>query len=149
MPRVYVLAGPNLNLLGSREPEIYGSDTLDDIHARLVAMGEEAGVEVVCRQSNHEGDLIDWIHEAGREADFLLINPGGYTHTSVALRDALTSVKVPAVEIHLSNTHAREAFRHKSLVAPVVSGRIEGLGAEGYALALRYALGRIAKDAPR
>jgi 3-dehydroquinate dehydratase-2 len=138
---VYVLSGPNLNLLGRREPGVYGATTLAEIEAGLREAGAAAGVTVECRQSNHEGQLIDWIHEAfERQAAGLVINPGGYTHTSVALRDALAMLACPKVEVHLSNVWAREAFRHHSYVSPVVDGVIGGLGAESYRLGLEAVL---------
>jgi 3-dehydroquinate dehydratase-2 len=136
-PVVMVLNGPNLNLLGTREPEIYGRETLDDIAAMLSKRAEGLGVAVDVRQSNHEGHLIDWLHEAGRGAAVaVVLNPGGLTHTSVALRDAVAGVPVPVVEVHLSNTHAREEFRRRSYVSGVAAGVIQGFGAHGYALAL-------------
>src|SRR3954469_114516 len=136
-PKVYVLNGPNLNLLGLREPHIYGPDTLDDIADRLEDRAKGLGLRVEIRQSNHEGHLIDWLHEAGAEgAKAVILNPGGLTHTSVALHDAVKSVSVPVIEVHLSNPAAREPFRHKSLVAPAAHGTIAGLGALGYELAL-------------
>jgi 3-dehydroquinate dehydratase-2 len=136
-PKVYVLNGPNLNLLGTREPEIYGSDTLDDIAGRLEDRARGLGLTVDIRQSNHEGHLIDWLHEAGAEgAKAVILNPGGFTHTSVALHDAVKAISVPVIELHLSNPAAREAFRHKSLVAPAAHGTIAGFGALGYELAL-------------
>ena len=136
-PMIYVLNGPNLNLLGLREPEIYGHDTLDDIAGRLEDRGRELGVSIDLRQSNHEGHLIDWLHEAQAEgAKAVIINPGGYTHTSVALHDAVKAVTVPVIEVHLSNPHARESFRRRSLVAPAARGTIAGFGALGYELAL-------------
>lgn len=136
-PLIFILNGPNLNLLGTREPEVYGADTLDDIGARLTAQASELGVAVDLRQSNHEGHLIDWLHEAGaRSARAVILNAGGLTHTSVALRDAVAAIAVPVIEVHLSNPQAREPFRHLSLIAPVARGSITGFGALGYALAL-------------
>lgn len=134
---VFVLNGPNLNLLGTREPEIYGSDTLDDIAGRLEDQAQGLGLSIDMRQSNHEGHLIDWLHEAnGRGAKAVILNPGGFTHTSVALHDAIKSIAVPVIEVHLSNPHAREPFRHKSFVGQAAKGTIAGFGALSYALAL-------------
>jgi 3-dehydroquinate dehydratase-2 len=136
-PLIYVLNGPNLNLLGSREPEIYGSDTLDDIGDRLEERAKGLGVAIDMRQSNHEGHLIDWLHEANAGgAKAVLLNAGGFTHTSVALHDAIKSIRVPVIEVHLSNPHARESFRRRSLIASAAKGTIAGFGALGYELAL-------------
>jgi len=136
-PTVYVLNGPNLNLIGLREPEIYGSDTLDDIAGRLEDRARALGLAVDIRQSNHEGHLIDWLHEAGAQgAKAVILNPGGFTHTSVALHDAVKAVAVPVIEVHLSNPQARESFRRRSFVGPVARGTICGFGALGYELAL-------------
>lgn len=132
--------GPNLNLLGLREPEHYGSRTLAEINQAVLAIADQVGMHVECRQTNHEGDLIDWIQTL-TTADFLILNPGAWTHTSYAIRDAIRAVRVPTVEVHLSNIHAREEFRAISLIAPVCVGQISGLGAEGYVLAMRYAIG--------
>ena len=141
--RVLVIHGPNLNLLGSREPEVYGHTTLEEIDAGLVAQGKAAGVEVRCFQSNHEGELVDRIQEARSWAAGILINPGGFTHTSVALRDALIASERPVVEVHLSNVHAREAFRRHSYVSDVAWGVVTGFGPTGYRLGLDALLERL------
>ena len=134
---IFVLNGPNLNLLGTREPEIYGSATLDDIAASLAAHAEPLGLELDIRQSNHEGHLIDWLHEAqDRGAQAVILNPGGYGHTSVALHDAVKAIAVPVIEVHLSDPATREAFRHTDLVALAASCVIKGQGSAGYLLAL-------------
>ena len=139
--KILVLHGPNLNLLGIREPAVYGRDTLADINRRLTAQAEAAGVQLTAVQSNHEGVLVDRLHAAREErVAFVIINPAGFTHTSVALRDALAGVAIPFVEIHLSNIHAREPFRHHSYFSDKAVGTIVGLGAQGYELALAYAL---------
>lgn len=134
---IYVLNGPNLNLLGTREPEIYGSDTLDDIAKALSEKADAMNIDLEVRQSNHEGHLVDWLQEAMAEnALAVILNAGALTHTSVALHDAIKGIDVPVVEVHISNPAAREEFRHKSLVAPVAKGTICGLGVMGYHLAL-------------
>lgn len=133
---IFVLNGPNLNLLGSREPEIYGSTTLADIEAQVRARAAQAGITVDFRQSNHEGDLVDWLQEARAKAAGVILNAGAYTHTSVALHDALKAVEVPVIEVHISNPYRREPFRHTSYVSPAVTGTICGVGAQGYALAV-------------
>ncbi|MEZ5985632.1 MAG: type II 3-dehydroquinate dehydratase [Hyphomonas sp.] len=135
---IYVLGGPNLNLLGTREPEIYGRDTLEDIHNRLKALADKTPVEA--RQTNSEGALVTWVQEASREGSAVILNAGAYTHTSVALHDALRACSVPVIEVHLSNPAAREAFRQVNYVAPAVKASIAGLGAYGYELALMAAL---------
>jgi 3-dehydroquinate dehydratase-2 len=135
------LHGPNLNLLGSREPELYGSETLDAINGRLTKQARAAGAKLTSFQSNAEGELVDCIQEAGRDGvDFIVINPAAYTHTSVAMRDALAAVRIPYIEVHLSNVFAREPFRQHSYFSDRAVGVISGLGAQGYTLALDYAL---------
>ncbi|MEJ1165418.1 type II 3-dehydroquinate dehydratase [Variovorax sp. CCNWLW186] len=141
MKKILVLNGPNLNLLGTREPEQYGRDTLADVECLCKDTGAAHGVEIECRQSNHEGVLIDWIHEAGREVAAgnmlgVVMNPGAYTHTSIALHDAIKGASVPLIELHISNVHAREEFRHRSYISPAARGIIVGLGVKGYALAI-------------
>jgi 3-dehydroquinate dehydratase-2 len=139
---IYVLNGPNLNLLGLREPEIYGSDTLDDIAAMVEDRAQDLGLTIDLRQSNHEGHLVDWLHEAQAEgARAVLLNAGAFTHTSIALYDAIRSIRTPVIEVHLSNPHAREEFRHKSYVGMAAKGSIAGFGAKSYLLALEAAAG--------
>jgi 3-dehydroquinate dehydratase-2 len=135
---IYVLNGPNLNLLGKRQPEIYGKDTLADIEAACRALAKELGLELVFRQSNHEGELVDWIQEAREKAQGLVINPAGFTTTSIAILDALLACPIPILEVHLSNIHKRESFRQHSYVSLAATGVIAGCGAHGYLLALRH-----------
>ena len=141
---ILLLNGPNLNLLGSREPQVYGSTSLSDVVAAATAQAQEAGARLAHLQSNHEGELIDRIHAARQErVDAIIINPGGLTHTSVALRDALAGVAIPFIEVHISNVHAREAFRHHSYLSAIAAGVICGLGVDGYRAALDYVLRRL------
>lgn len=136
MKTVFVINGPNLNLLGKREPEVYGNTTLFDIEKALHQRAEALRIGIDFRQSNHEGELVDWLQEAGEKADGVILNAAAYTHTSVALHDAVRAVSVPVVEVHLSNVHARETFRSRSFIAPVAAGIISGFGAQSYLLAL-------------
>lgn len=145
MPKILLLNGPNLNLLGTREPQLYGHETLADVEARAVALGVSRGVPVECFQSNHEGALIDRIHAARLDGTgHIVINPGGLTHTSVALRDALAGVAIPFFEVHVSNVHKREAFRHHSFLSEIAAGVIVGFGVGGYTMALDAAIDRLA-----
>jgi 3-dehydroquinate dehydratase-2 len=137
MKSILILHGPNLNLLGTREPQVYGNHRLEDINEALTSRAAELGVQVRCFQSNHEGELIDALHEARDWADGVVFNPGAYTHTSVALRDAISAIEISVVEVHLSNVYAREQFRHKSLLAPVCIGKITGFGWRSYLLGLQ------------
>jgi 3-dehydroquinate dehydratase-2 len=141
--RIWVLSGPNLNLLGSREPHLYGTATLAEIERGLVEAGARAGAVVECFQSNHEGALVDRVQEARGRADGLIVNFGGYSHTSIALRDALAAVALPAIEVHLTNVHGREPFRHAMMTGGACSGVIAGLGAHGYRLALEALMARL------
>lgn len=142
--KVLVLNGPNLNLLGKREPDIYGSASLSDLEKSLKALGETSGVEVTCFQSNSEGQLIDRLHQANEdEVDGIVFNPGAFTHYSYALRDAIAGIIPPVIEVHISNIHARESFRHVSVISPVTSGQIIGLGFKGYELALQALAGLV------
>ena len=136
MPRILVLHGPNLNLLGTREPEIYGSTTLDDINEMIAERAAEAGIETAFYQSNHEGDLVDAIQQANHKFDFIIFNAAAFTHYSIAIRDAIAAIVVPVIEVHISNIHQREEFRHTSVLAPVAMGQICGLGVESYLAAL-------------
>ena len=143
MGKILVLNGPNLNLLGTREPEIYGSLTLADINACLRRRAEEAGLDIEFLQSNHEGVLVDAIQAARGTVDYIILNAAAFTHYSIAIRDAIAAVEVPVIEVHLSNIHQREAFRHTSVIAPVVLGQIAGLGAESYMAALEAIICRM------
>jgi 3-dehydroquinate dehydratase-2 len=138
--RILFLNGPNLNLLGTRQPEVYGRTTLADLEAMVRRRAEVLQAAVEFRQSNHEGQLVDWLHEARGQFAAVVFNAGAYTHTSVALRDAITAIEIPVLEIHLSNIHAREEFRHRSLIAPVCRGQISGFGAVSYVLGLEAAV---------
>jgi len=143
MVSILVVNGPNLNLLGKREPDVYGRETLEDIVSRLKKVAEELGGTIEHVQSNHEGVLIDAIHRAKGLHDGIILNPGAFTHYSYALRDALAAVELPAIEVHISNVHARETFRHHSVIAPVVLGQVIGLGTDGYEWALRAIVRKI------
>lgn len=147
--KVLVLNGPNLNLLGTREPQVYGKQTLQDIHDALMKTANEAGVACECFQSNHEGELVEKIQAARTDTAFIVINAAAYTHTSVALRDALGAVAIPFIEVHISNVHQREPFRHHSYLADKAVGVICGLGIDGYLAALQYAIKHHLKQSPR
>ncbi|WP_042267763.1 type II 3-dehydroquinate dehydratase [Paraburkholderia heleia] len=146
MPSVLVLNGPNLNLLGTREPAIYGVETLDDVARLCREAAGRLGLEIDFRQSNAEHQLIDWLHEARTRVDGIVINPAAYTHTSVAIADALAAIAKPVIEVHISNVHKREAFRHHSFVSPVAQAIIVGCGTQGYALALEHMATLLAKE---
>jgi 3-dehydroquinate dehydratase-2 len=135
--KILTLHGPNLNLLGTREPEVYGSMTLDDINNKLSDLGKELGAEIKCVQSNHEGALIDALHDARTWANGVVFNPGGYTHTSIAVRDAISAIQIPVIEVHLSNVYTREEFRHVSMISAVCKGKVVGFGWRSYTLGLR------------
>ena len=138
MPRILVLHGPNLNLLGTREPEIYGSTTLDDINEMIAERAAEVGIETAFYQSNHEGDLVDAIQQANHKFDFIIFNAAAFTHYSIAIRDAIAAIDVPVIEVHISNIHQREEFRHRSVTAAGCVGQICGLGLYGYLAAMEY-----------
>ena len=146
MPKILVLHGSNLNLLGQREPEIYGSITLDDINRKMTARGEAAGIRLDFLQSNHEGVLVDAIQGAQQKYAFIILNAAAFTHYSIALRDAIAAVDVPVVEVHLSNIHRREEFRRRSVIAPVVMGQIAGFGADSYLAALEIVIRRLKEN---
>lgn len=139
MRKIWILHGANMNLLGQREPDKYGTQTLDEINLEMEQMAEAAGIPIQVEQSNFEGELIQWIHQMNQQ-DFLIINPGAWTHYSYAIRDAIAGVQVPTIEVHLSNIHIREEFRKNSVIAPVCIGQISGLGRKSYSLAMHYAL---------
>lgn len=140
MKKVLVINGPNLNLLGTREKDVYGTETLESIAKKVNAEGKKLNAEIAFIQSNHEGEIIDRIHDANGKYDVIIINPGAYTHYSIAIRDAIKGVDIPAIEVHLSNIHSREEFRHKSVIAPVCVGQISGFGGYGYIMALNAAV---------
>ncbi len=145
MVSIYLINGPNLNLLGLREPDVYGKETLEDVERLIRTKAGQSNVKVRCFQSNHEGEIIDIIHQARNEADGIIINPGAYTHYSYAIRDAIAAVSLPAVEIHISNIHAREAFRHQSVIAPVTIAQVVGFGIKGYELAFEGLMAHLQK----
>lgn len=135
---IHLINGPNLNLLGKRQPLVYGRETLADVEAKVIAKGKERGVDVTAKQSNHEGQIVDWIQEAGREGAKVILNPGAYSHTSIAIHDAIIGSEAELMEVHISNIAAREAFRHHSYISPVAKGVIAGCGTNGYILALQH-----------
>lgn len=146
MDKLLLLNGPNLNRLGLREPGIYGELTLEQVERKIVAFAKLQGFDLVCRQSNHEGDLMDWIHDAATNFAGIILNAGAFTHYSYAIRDAISSVNVPVVEVHISNIHSREEFRHQSVIAPVVIGQISGFGYLSYELGLVALKGYLTRD---
>ena len=146
MNSILVIHGPNLNLLGTREPEIYGSMTMQDINDDLQKQADEAGVHIDFFQSNHEGEIIDKLHEACGRYDYIILNAGAYTHYSIAIRDALAAIEIPTIEVHISNIHQREEFRHHSVIAPVVVGQICGFGLESYKAALYVAVRKLQEE---
>jgi len=148
MLKILVLHGPNLNLLGTREPTIYGAITLDELNSSLIKLGKELGVSIESRQSNVEGELVNWIQEAKQRFDGLVFNPAAYTHTSIALRDAIVGVGIPMVEVHLSNIHRRESFRRRSYLASVALGQISGFGPQSYLLGLRALVDALQRSIP-
>jgi len=145
MPKILVIHGPNLNLLGEREVEVYGKTTIEDINSALKDTAKDEGVDIEIAQSNHEGEIVELIGKAKKKADALVINPAAYTHTSVAIRDAISATKIPTVEVHISNIYSREEFRRTSLIAPVAKGQISGFGINSYTLGLRAAVTLIKK----
>lgn len=146
MNNILVIHGPNLNLLGTREPEIYGSMTMQDINDDLKKQAQEAGVQIDFFQSNHEGEIIDKLHEARGRYDYIILNAGAYTHYSIAIRDALAAIEIPTIEVHISNIHQREEFRHHSVIAPVVVGQICGFGLDSYKAALYVAIRKLQEE---
>ena len=136
--KVYILNGPNLNLLGTREPDVYGHESLADLEKGLIDYGRSRAIEIECKQTNWEGQFIDWIHDGGSQADAIIINPGAFTHYSYAIRDAIASISKPVLEVHISNVHARESFRKDSVIAPVCVGQLSGFGFTGYEMALDF-----------
>lgn len=146
MKKVLVIHGPNLNLLGKREPGVYGTVTLDQINEKLSGIAEAARIELIIKQSNHEGVIVDWIQESMGQVGAIVINPGAFTHYSIAIRDALAAVALPVIEVHLSNIHQREEFRHHSVIAPIAIGQITGFGADSYYLGLQAALSLVNKE---
>ncbi|MFW6067296.1 MAG: type II 3-dehydroquinate dehydratase [Myxococcota bacterium] len=147
--RILVLHGPNMNMLGTREPDVYGHKTLELLDRELVEIGRELGATVECRQSNSEGELVTWVQQARGQFGGIVLNPAAYTHTSVALRDAITAASLPCVEVHLSNVHAREEFRHRSMTAPICIGTVAGFGPHSYALGLRALIDYLSERAQR